>query len=449
MRNAPSHPGPSTNAAGSASLAPTRARNWVIVFAVTLAIIQYVDRVCISQAAPSITRDLHLDEAQMGWVFSAFTLAYALFEIPAGYLGDRIGPRKVLLRIVLWWSFFTAATGWMWSWVSLAVTRFLFGAGEAGAFPNLTKAFHRWLPQSESARAQGIMWTSARLGGAFTPLLVFACLQLVSWRSAFQFFGLLGVVWAVAFFWWFRDDPRAHPQVNAAEAALLPAQPDAAERFHAPWKALFTSRTVWCLCGQYFACSYSFYSFITWFPTYLLKARGFDVKQSALLAGTPLFVGAFGSLLAGWLSPILSRRFGSVANVRRGMGAVGAVLGATMLVVATRLTNPYLAVIAIALVAFGNDIQMPGAWTACMDVGGKAVATLSGTMNMMGNVGGFVSPIVCGYIVKQTGQWHLAFYVTAAAYLLGALCWIGMDPVTPLEVQAARSASSRTSESKG
>ena len=430
----PEHPA-SLNAAPPASLRPTHTRYWVIVFAVALAIIQYIDRVCISQAAPLISRDLSLNKSQMGWVFSAFTLAYALFEIPAGYLGDRIGPRKVLLRIVLWWSFFTAATGWVWNLASLVVTRFLFGAGEAGAFPNLTKAFHRWLPLAERTRAQGIMWTSARLGGAFTPLLVFACLQQMTWRTAFQLFGLLGVVWAVVFFWWYLDDPRAHKQVNAAEAALLPVETEPAHHFHAPWKELFTSRTVWCLCGQYFACSYSFYFFITWFPTYLLKARGFDLKQSALLAGTPLFVGAFGSLFAGWISPILSRRLGDVGKVRRGMGAVGAIGAAAMLILATWLTNPYLAVAAIALVAFGNDIQLPGAWTACMDVGGKSVATLSGTMNMMGNVGGFVSPIICGYLVKHTGSWNLAFYVTAAAYLLGAFCWLKMDPVTPLELQ--------------
>ncbi|HVM49826.1 MAG TPA: MFS transporter [Candidatus Acidoferrum sp.] len=417
---------------------PTRARYWVIVFAVTLAIIQYVDKVCLSQAAPFVQRDLGLNKEQMGWVFGAFTLAYALFEIPAGYLGDRFGPRKVLLRIVIWWSFFTAALGRMWSWGSLIVVQFLFGAGEAGAFPNLTKAFNRWLPPAERSRAQGIMWMSARLGGAFTPLLVYVCLEHVTWRTAFLLFGLPGVAWAVLFYAWYRDDPRTHPQVNAAEAALLPVEAEAAEHFRAPWKALFTSRTVWCLCGQYFACSYSFWFFITWFPTYLLKARGFDLKQSALLAGTPLFVGAFGSVLAGWLSPVLGRRVGSIANVRRGVGAVGALGGAALLVVATCVTQPYLAVAAIALVAFCNDIQMPGAWTACMDVGGKYVATLSGTMNMMGNVGGFVSPIVCGYIVEHTGKWHLAFYVTAAAYLLGAVCWLCMDPVTPLEAQTGR-----------
>ena len=421
-----------------ASSRPTRARYWVILFAVTLAIIQYIDRVCISQAAPFVSADLGLNKAQMGWVFSAFTLAYALFEIPAGYLGDRIGPRKVLLRIVLWWSFFTMATGWAWNWISLVVTRFLFGAGEAGAFPNLTKAFHRWLPLHERMRAQGIMWMSARLGGAFTPALVFLCLQSVTWRTAFLLFGFLGVVWAIIFFWWYRDDPRSVKQVNAAEAALLPVETGEGRRFKAPWKLLFTSRTTWCLYGQYFACSYSFYFFITWFPTYLLEARHFDLGRGSVLAGMPLFLGACGSLFAGWISPILSRGAGGVAGARRGLGAAGSLGAACLLLAPTWLTNPYLAVAAIALVGFCNDIQLPGAWTTCMDVGGKSVATLSGAMNMMGNVGGFVSPIVCGYVVKATGNWNLAFYVTACAYLLGAVCWLAMDPVTPLEEQAKR-----------
>ncbi len=418
-----------------ATASASHARYWVVVFAVTLAVIQYIDRVCISQAAPLISRDLSLDERQMGWVFSAFTLAYALFEIPAGYLGDRIGPRKVLLRIVLWWSFFTAATGWMRSWASLIVTRFLFGAGEAGCFPNLTKAFNRWLPQRERTRAQGIMWMSARLGGAFTPLLVVACLQFVSWRSAFMLFGLLGVVWAVIFFWWYRDDPKMHPGVNAAEAALLPEEAGMSGHFKIPWATLFSSRTVWCLCGQYFACSYCFYFFITWFPTYLFKQHGFDMKQSALLAGTPLMVGAFGSLFSGWILPHLGRWLGDVGLARRLVGAAGSAGAVGFLIAAAQLTQPYLAVTAIALVAFCNDVQMPGAWTACMDVGGKAVGTLSGTMNMMGNIGGFLSSIVCGYIVQLTNSWGLVFYVTAAMYVFGVVFWLAMDPVTPLEQQ--------------
>jgi len=417
--------------------APTRARYWVIVFAITLAIIQYIDRICISQAAPLISNDLGLSPRQMGLVFSAFTLAYALFEIPCGYLGDRIGARKVLLRIVAWWSFFTAATGWVLSWAGLMSTRFLFGAGEAGCFPNITKAFNRWLPVHERTRAQGLMWMSARWGGAFTPFLVFLCLQIMPWRSSFMVFGLLGVVWAAVFFWWYRDNPHDHRSVNAAEAALLPAASEhTSEHVNIPWKRLYTSKTVWYLCGQYFAAGYSWYFFITWFPTYLLNERGLDMKQSALLAGLPLLLGGFGSLLAGWISPWLSQRLGSMRRTRCGLGAAGFVAAAGLLVVSTFLRNPYLAVAAIALVSFCNDLMMPGAWTACMDVGGKSVGTLAGTMNMMGNLGGFVSPIAIGYIVEQTNNWALTFYLTAVVYIIGAVFWLLLDPVTPLEEQS-------------
>src|ERR1035438_4711743 len=186
---------------------PTRTRYWVIFFSVTLAIFSYIDRVALSPAAPNIISDLHLDKVQFGWVMSIFVTCYALFEIPSGYLGDRFGPRGVLLRIVLWWSFFTFATGRAWNFGSLALCQGLFGMGEAGAFPNITKSLSIWLPQEEKVRAQGIIWLFARWGGAFTPLLVVKLLRYTSWRMAFAVFASLGIVWAVAFFWWFCDDP--------------------------------------------------------------------------------------------------------------------------------------------------------------------------------------------------------------------------------------------------
>jgi ACS family glucarate transporter-like MFS transporter len=413
----------------------TRTRYWVIVFAVSLAIVQYIDRVCISQAAPFISKDLHLSKEQMGWVFGAFTLAYALFEIPTGYMGDRIGPRRVLLRVVLWWSFFTAATGWAWNWISLTVTRFLFGAGEAGCFPNLTKAFDRWLPLHERIRAQSIMWMSARWGGAATPYLVYRVLEKVNWRIAFLLFGALGVLWAIIFYAWYRDNPADKKSVNEAELALLPPPAPAGDHFHMPWWKLTSCKSIWLLCAQYFACSYSWYFFITWFPTYLLEVHKFDLKKSALLAGLPLFVGGIGSIFAGWITPHLQRVVGSVGTTRRGIGVVGLTGAAACLVAATFLKQPLLAVAAIACASFFNDITMPASGTTCMDVGDKYVGTVSGTMNMMGNFGGFVSPIVLGYIVGQTGNWNLTFYVTAGLYLLGAICWWLLDPVTPLDEQ--------------
>lgn len=424
-----------TPAAPQGSAVPTRARYWVIVFAITLAIIQYIDRVCIAQAAPHVSEDLGLSKEQMGWVFGAFTLAYALFEIPTGYWGDLKGPRGVLIRVVTWWSFFTAATGAAWSWLSLVVMRFLFGAGEAGCFPNLTKSFEIWLPKRERIRAQGIMWMSARWGGAVTPYLVFLVLTLVHWRTAFVLFGLLGVVWVILFARWFRDNPRAHPGVNAAEAALLP-DPAAAggSHFAVPWSKLLRCRSIWLLCAQYFACSYAWYFFITWFPTYLLEVHKFDLKQSAILAGLPLLVGGFGSMIAGALAPRLQGRFG-MGPVRRIFGVVGMAGAGACLFAATVLKQPLLAVAAIALASLGNDITLPGAWTSCMDIGGRYVGTLSGLMNMVGNLGGFFSPIVLGYVVGRTGDWNLTFYLTAGLYLMGAVCWWLLDPVTPLEEQ--------------
>lgn len=431
---------PIASAASIASQRPSNARGLVVVFAVTLAVLQYIDRVAISQAAPLVMRDLALSKEQMSWVFSAFTLAYALFEIPGGYLGDRIGPRRVLVRIVLWWSFFTAATGWAFSHGSLVMARFLFGAGEAGCFPNLTKAMKRWLPAEERSRAQGIMWMCARWGGAVTPLIVYACLLVMTWRQAFMVFGAIGVVWVIVFAWWYRDDPRTHPQVNRAEAALLP-EPDAIDQGHGhvAWRRLVSSPTVWCLCGQYAALSYAWYFFVTWFPTYLLEARGFDLRQSAVLAGTPLLLGGFGSLSAGWITPVLSRRVG-VGWTRRLLGIFGMTSAAVCLVASTVVVNPYAAVTLIALVSFFMDLTMPGSWTTCMDIGGQATATLAGAMNMMGNLGGFLSPIILGTIVSQTGDWTMTFFMTAIICLTGAVMWLFIDPITPLDSSTSHDA---------
>ncbi len=414
---------------------PTRVRYWVIVFAVTLAIVTYIDRVCISQAAPAMSRDLGLSKVQMGYIFSAFTLAYALFEIPGGYLGDWMGPRKVLMRIVIWWSFFTAATGWVWSFWSLWFTRLFFGAGEAGCFPNLTKSFTTWLPHNERVRAQGIMWMSARWGGAFTPYLVVLFFRIVSWRRAFEIFGAIGVVWAIFFYRWYRDNPRDNKKLNRAELALLEeSQHLASGHGDVPWRRFLTSRSVWMLWAQYFCLAYGWYFYITWLPTYLQESRGQNVTQSAILAGLPLFLGGVGSLFCGFISPSVTRWTGSVLKTRRLMGYVGFCGATGFLVFSTFLKDPVWAMLAIGMASFANDLVMPGSWGACMDVGGKYAGTLSGSMNMMGNLGGVVSPVAIGYILRQTtNNWGITFYVSAAIYFMGAICWRFIDPVTPLD----------------
>src|SRR5947209_6607052 len=304
--------------AAQPTVRPSHARYGVFAFAITLAIITYIDRVCISQAAPNIRGDLKLSEDQMGWVFFAFGIAYALFEIPGGWAGDRFGPRSVLMKVVVLWSIFTAATGWAWNYASMLVCRFIFGIGEAGCFPNLTKIFTIWMPSSERVRAQGLLWLSARWGGAFTPLLVAFVLSKVNWHWAFTLFGLIGVVWAVIFYRWFRDRPSEHPSVNAGELAILDgAEANAPSHAAIPWGRLMRSGTVWLLWLQYFCMSYGWYFYITWLPTYLRDARHVSLEKSALLAGMPLFFGGVGCFVGGWVARWLARDTGDARRARR------------------------------------------------------------------------------------------------------------------------------------
>jgi sugar phosphate permease len=421
--------------------APTRSRYWVIVFAVTLAILAYIDRVCISFAAPVISRDLGFDKVAMGRIFSAFAIAYALFEIPGGWLGDWMGPRKVLMRIVLWWSAFTALTGAMWSFGSMWVTRFLFGAGEAGCFPNLTKVFSTWLPFQEQVRAQGIMWAFARTAGAFTAPLVYLTLQVMSWQKAFVLFGAIGLIWAAAFYWWYRDNPRDHWSPNKAELALLKDnEQNAHGHGNVPWGRLLASRTIWLLWVQYFLLSFPWYFYITWLPTYLKESRQLGDADIAKYAILPLLFGGVGSMTCGLISYKVARMVGSVRTARRLLGSLGFLGAAVMLVLSVNTGDPLFAMVLMGFASFCNDLVMPGAWGACMDVGGKYAGTVSGSMNMMGNMAGFVAPQVGGYIVQTLypGNWDVFLYVMAGAYLAGTLCWPAIDPVTPIDGSAPR-----------
>jgi sugar phosphate permease len=270
----------------------------------------------------------------------------------------------------------------------------------------------------------------------FTPLLVVWIFMMVTWRNAFAVFGLLGVVWAVIFYIWFRDRPREHPGVNEAELELLKEnEGNIAGHAKVPWGKLVASPTVWLLWGQYFCISYGWYFYITWLPTYLKEARGVALEKSAFLAGLPLFLGGVGCLLAGWLLGWLVRRSVSVTFSRRLLGFVGCTAASGLLLWSAYIKNPQLAMISMGLAGFANDLTLPGAWSACMDVGGRFAGTLSGSMNMMGNFGGMAGPLVVGYILQFTNRnWEITFWLSSAIYFLGGLCWLFIDPVTPLEI---------------
>lgn len=421
---------------------PSKARYVVTAFAVTLAVITYIDRVGISVALPSIRKDLALTTIQATWTLSAFGWAYALFEIPGGWLGDRIGPRRVLMRIVLWWSFFTAATGWAWNGASLILTRALFGAGEAGAFPNLTRVLTTWLPVKERERAQALLWLATRVSGAFTPLLVALLIGAIGWRRTFEVFGVIGAIWAVLFYIWYRDSPAEHPSVNKAELALLPPARDTAiAHGGVPWKIIFSNPHVWLLSIQYMCLAYGWWFYINWLPSYLREARGTGATFGALLAGLPLLLGGLGCLVSAVLIPRLTNRFGSVALARR-IIAVAGFLGASIcIVIFTRIEDPVRAMFVLGMAGFFNDFVMPAAWAGTMDIGGRYAGTVSGAMNMMGSIAGASSVTVVGYLLYWTGgNWTLTFYISAAIYLVGALCWLALDSHTPVEQTAAPAA---------
>ena len=445
---------------------PTGARHFVVLLAVLLAMITYIDRVCISQATPNIQHDLGFTNSQMGLVFLAFQVAYALFEIPSGRMGDRSGPRNVLMKVVLLWSAFTAATGYAWNLGSMVVCRFIFGAGEAGCYPNLTKIFTIWLPSRERGRAQGILWLASRWGGAITPMLVVLVLMHVHWRSAFVLFGCLGVLWAIGFYLWFRDRPSEHPGVNAAELAMMDgAKTNAPRHEKVPWKTLLSSRSVLGLWLQYFCMSYGWYFYITWLPTYLI-ARGagptnlhwmdglasliggsnpllVDKIRAALLAGIPLFFGGIGCVAGSVLVNLMVGKNGNLRRARQVVSGVGLGIAGLMQYIVPQMHSSLTAMLALGIASFANDLAMASCWGACMDIGGSHAGSLSGSMNMIGNLGGALGPYVVGWILQLGGKtasgqplnssWNLAFFIAAAVYMVGAAAWIFIDPVTSLD----------------
>jgi MFS family permease len=341
------------------------------------------------------------------------------------------------MRIVVWWSAFTALTGMTFNFISLYLSQLLFGAGEAGCFPNITRAFSNWLPQSERVRSQGIIWLSARWGGAFTPLLVGFLFRFMSWRQAFAAFGVLGVIWAVAFYSWFRDNPREKPGVNQAELDLLKYNIPAGGHGATPWGKFAKSKTVWLLCGQYFSLSFPWYFLITWAPTFIDERFHVDVNSSMWLKTLPLLMCGLGSFTSGLISAPLTRITGNIAKTRRFLGCFGFAGASVCLVGATYLHEPFIGVMAIGLSAFCNDLVMPTAWGTVMDVAGGYSGTLSGTMNMMGNLGGALYGPAAGVVLGMTGHnWDAVLMMGAVVYLLGFVIWLFIDPVTPIDRDA-------------
>jgi MFS transporter, ACS family, glucarate transporter len=418
--------------APQAEQSPTTARFKVLWLLFLLTNITYLDRLCIAAAAPAITKAFAFSNEQMGYIFSAFTLAYSAFEIPSGWLGDYFGTRKALARIVLWWSIFTALTGAATGFASLLLVRFLFGAGEAGAFPNIARSISRWFPSSHQGRALSAAFVGNAVGAAISTPLVFKLVEWQGWRWPFVEFGAVGVLWVAFWYWWFRDRPEEHPSVNAEELQFIRSDRiDAAELSHTrhvPWRALIRSRNLAFICGMYFAFGYALYFYITWLPTYLLNARGFSRAYAGFFSALPWIASAGGFWLGGQATDWLSRRTGSLKIGRCGVGAVGLFCSALALVAVVQTGDRVVAAILIAIAAFCQMMTGGAAWSVCLDVGRRNAGVVTGCMNMVGNLGGTLTPIVVGYSVDRLGSWNFPFYVTAGVLTWGTLMWLLINP---------------------
>jgi MFS family permease len=400
---------------------PTHARYWVVVFALALAMIMYIQRVAISQAIVPIAADLHLNKAQTGLVLGAFGLSYALFEIPMGLLGDKLGVRWVLSQLVLIWSVFTALTGAAWNLVSLWAIRFLFGAGEAGCFPNLTRMLSAWLPLSERVKAQAVMWAFGRWGGALAPPVAFFVIYHFGWRLGFVALAMIGVAWVAVFLPWFRNDPAQHKSVNAAELKLLEAGRELVLHERGiPWYRLLLQKDIFFLGLQYFGFSYTWYFYVTWLPTWLQQARGLAPGVAATYAMVPLAFGGLGSIVSGFLPLSIPRKWVAVG---------GFFATAILISMIANMPGVALPMVLMGIASFTSDLTMPISWNTCVEIGKEYTATVSSTMNMLGNFAGFVAPTVFGLILQGTNNnWSMVMYTMAAAAVVSGACWFFLEP---------------------
>jgi ACS family glucarate transporter-like MFS transporter len=391
-------------------------RRQILLLLVALAMITFLDRIAIASAGPRIQQALHLSADQWGWVLGAFILAYGLFEIPTGAMGDRRGPKSVLTRIVIWWSAFTALTGAAFSFGPLVTIRFLFGAGEAGAYPNMAAVTARWFPVKERAQAQGFIWGASRLGGALAPLLVVPLQRWIGWRQTFVVFGAVGLLWAVAWRAWY---PTAgEPSANFHYAA-------------ARYGRLLRVKQLWLIIVMYFCYAWGSWFFFGWFPVWLVKGAGFSESEMAVFSALPFILGAAGNVAGGFLSDRMVAAYG-VKTARRVVGS-GALTGSALLLLLMSLTHNHAAIGVFSSLGFGvADLMLPAAWALCLDIGGDHAGLVTGMMNSAGQFGGFVCSVLFGYVVQATGSYETPLRGVAAMVLIAALLFTRIDASRPL-----------------
>jgi MFS transporter, ACS family, glucarate transporter len=428
-----------TDVAGGAAAAgqrPTSVRHMVLWLTVLAYLITYMDRVVISTAAPSIQKEFGINKETMGWVLGTFQISYAMFQIPGGWLGDKFGPRAALAGVVTWWSAFTAATALTWSATSMMVCRFLFGMGEAGAFPIANRSLSRWMLPAERGFAQGLTHAGSRLGAAATPILVTTLIAAFSWHVPFFIFAAVGLLWAIGWYVFYRNTPSEHAMVNQAERDLIASHlgDRGKTKANVPWGKILSSPQMWLLSCLYFCYGYGIVIFLQWFPTYLTDARGFDLKTMGIAASLPLLAGVVGDLTGGWVSDLILKSTGNVKMARRLVAAVGFAIAAIVVPLAALQSDPILAVAWFSLAVFGLELVVGVAWAITLDIGDEFAGTVSAVMNTFGNVAGAFGVVATGYIASGFG-WETALFVITGFAIIGCLLCFTVDASRKLFVR--------------
>lgn len=403
-----------------------RKRNIVLVLLSVVGVITFLDRINITMAGTRIMEDLHLSIEQWGWVLSAFIASYGLLQIPLGVMGDKLGQRKVLAVIVLWWSVFTALTGFAGGFMSLIFIRFAFGIGEAGAYPNMTGVVGRWFPKSEIGKAQGYIWAASRLGGALTPFIVIPVILHLGWREAFYILGAAGLVWVVVWYIWFRDMPSALKGIKDTELDEIGVKENIKDKITVPWRKILKNKQFWLIILMYWFYAWASWFFFSWFPTFMEKGRGFEMKELNWAIAVPFLMSMIGNISGGYLTDNLSKKYGLKIG-RRIMGVGGLALSSVFMFLAAFIPGKIQVFVFLSLCFGVIDMMLPSAWAVCLDVGKKFGGAISGAMNTAGNIGGFACASLFGYLVKATDNYNFPLFIIAGMLVISALLFSRID----------------------
>ena len=393
-----------------------------------LALLLYIDRICISVGKDPIAGELGLSDKAMGWVLSAFSLGYALFQVPSGMVADKLGPRKVLFSIVSFWSALTALTGTAWNFISLLVYRFLFGAGEAGAFPGMSRVIFSWIPLKERGFITGLNFSGSRLGAAFALPMVTWLISEYGWRSSFTILGGVGIIWAVAWYLSFRNTPEEHPLVSEAEKEeIIHSRQKLTEDKTSKLSRseLLGSKNMWSVIGQYFCSNFTFFFALTWLFPYLKKTYQLESMEASWLAIAPFIAGAIGNWVGGILVDRKYRQ-GKWNQSRVTPAMIGFSLAAVGLLGSIYMDTATGAVLMLSIAIFGADMTLPPSWALCVDIGKEHSGAVSGTMNMAGNIGSFLTALAFPYLTAWTGTVDVFFYTAAILNIIAILLWRGI-----------------------